>query len=104
MTTFNCRSNRKNEYIFQNRIYPILKVDSTYCTSSSLKEETNGSVTHGYDFEDLRLSGNIKEIRDVIFFTAGSDYLGRCLFVVDCNTILIHWRGWIFKAVKIKKE
>ena len=95
---------RENEYIFQNKIYPILEVDSDYCTSSSLRDATNGSVTHGYGFEDLRLFGDVKEIRDVVFFTAGEDFLGRCLFVVDCNTILIHWRGWIFKAVKIKTE
>ena len=91
---------RKNEYIFQNKIYPILQVNSKYYTSSSLRDATNGSVTHGYDFEDLHLTENVKEIRDVVFFTAGTDSLGRCLFVVDNNTILIHWRGWIFKAVK----
>ena len=91
---------RKKEYVFQGKVYPIIQVNSEYYTSSSLREATTGSVIRGYGFEDLHLDGDVMEIRDVIFSTAGPDSLGRCLFVVDNNTILIDWRGWIFKAVK----
>ena len=91
---------KKNEYIFQNNVYPIIKVNSDYYTSASLRDATNGSVAQGYGFEDLHLNKNVKEIRDVVFSTASEDSLGRCFFVVDNNTILIHWRGWVFKAEK----
>ncbi len=95
---------RKNEYVFQNKVYPIFRVSSDYYTSSSLRDATNGSVTHGYGFDDLHLYENVKEIRDVVFSTSGEDSLGRCFFVVDNNTILIHWRGWVFKAEKCNSK
>ena len=91
---------RKNEFVFQGKVYPIFQVNSEYYTSSSLREATDGSVTHGYGFEDLHLSRDVKEIRGIIFQAGRSADFGRCLFVIDNNTILIDWRGWIFKAVK----
>ena len=91
---------RKDYYVFRNKIYPILGIKSKWYTSPQLYDASRGSVTHGYDFEDLKVPENITRIRDIVFFTAGESTLGRCIYVIDENTILIHWRGWIFKAIR----
>ena len=55
-----------------------------------------------YDYKDLRVPDNIKVIRDVVFSYEGEPDFGRCFFVLDSETLLIHWRGWIFKAERIE--
>ncbi len=97
----------ENEILFQDDVYHIKKIATDiYYTSEELAFDTHGSYAVSYDFSKLRLPDNIKKIRYVVLYTEeeydGIPFFGTSFFVTGNNTILIHWRGWIFKAVRIK--
>ena len=70
-----------------------------YYDSEKLKKDTTGGWVKSYDFNDLKIPENIKEIRFVSLMVYERVF-GSAFFVVDNNTLLFHWRGWIFKAIR----
>ncbi|MCR5063200.1 MAG: hypothetical protein K6A89_07960, partial [Treponema sp.] len=73
-------------------------------TTEQLKKATTGSGVKSYNFKDLHIPDDIKVIRYITIFYEEDEYpiFGYALYVVDSETLLIHWRGWIFKAERIK--
>ena len=89
---------------FRNKEYHMYKISNRYYTSKELKEASTGSGVKSYNFKDLHIPDDIKVIRDITIFYEEKEYpiFGYSLFVVNSETILIHWLGWIFKAERVK--
>ena len=95
----------ENEILkFKNKEYHMFEISNRYYTSKELKEASTGSGVKSYNFKDLHISDDIKVIRDITIFYEEKEYpiFGYSLFVVNSETILIHWLGWIFKAERVK--
>ena len=95
----------ENEILkFRNNEYHMYKISNRYYTTEQLKKATTGSGVKSYDFKDLHIPDDIKVIRDITIFYEEKEYpiFGYSLFVVNSETILIHWLGWIFKAERVK--
>ena len=97
----------ENEILkFRNKKYHMLEISNRYYTTEGLKNATTGSGVKSYDFKDLHISEDIQEIRKVVILfeedEVGISIFGRTFFVVDSETLLIHWLGWIFKTERIK--
>ena len=96
---------RNESAIFQNKEYHIRRITAnSYYNSKELKEASTGSGVKSYNFKDLHIPDDIKVIRDITIFYEEKEYpiFGYSLYVVDSETLLIHWRGWIFKAERVK--
>ncbi len=98
---------RNESAIFQNKEYHIRRITAnSYYNSKELKKATTGSGVKSYNFKDLHISEDIQEIRKVVILfeedEVGISIFGRTFFVVDSETMLIHWLGWIFKAERVK--
>lgn len=92
---------------FQGYKFYIIHESNSYFTSSEeLREATTpgsgNSPVKSYDYKDLRVPDNIKVIRSVVFSYGGEPDFGRCFYMLDSETLLIDWRGWIFKAQRIE--
>jgi hypothetical protein len=94
---------RKDAYIFRNKIYPFVEIDSNYFNSTQLKEYTKGSGTPGYDFSDLNIT-KYNIIREVWFSVAGDWTFGNSIFVLDSNKIIITHKGFFFIAEPVMKN
>ena len=89
---------------FRNKEYHMFEISNRYFTTEQLKKATTGSGVKSYNFKDLHIPDDIKVIRDITIFYEEKEYpiFGYSLFVVNSETILIHWLGWIFKAERVK--
>ena len=89
---------------FRNNEYHMFEISNRYFTTEQLKKATTGSGVKSYNFKDLHIPDDIKVIRDITIFYEEKEYpiFGYSLFVVNSETILIHWLGWIFKAERVK--
>ena len=95
----------ENEILkFKNKEYHIFEISNRYYTSKELKEASTGSGVKSYNFKDLHIPDDIKVIRYITIFYEEKEYpiFGYALYVVDSETILIHWLGLIFKAERVK--
>ena len=92
-----------DEVLFREEKRRIIKFSTEYFTYEQLGYDLRNSLINP------RLAGDFKEIRQVSLFMESIELepiifhpFGEYFFFVDDRTLLIHWRGWIFKAERIK--